>query len=218
MSFFHLSFPFWLLLGLFGVIFSVSPIWAQPDPSEYKLVVDEDFVRIYEKWITQKNQGQVREIKVEFTVYADAQRILDCLQEENLINQWTKNHKSCKVTYQDKATWVVSILYPIPWPSKNKEGIILHSLKSFSPEGFFVALTSQDQPLYRLDPNASLLGKTEGFWTAVRQKTGAYLMTYQVPTQQDQVLPRWVTDPIVRNNLVNSMAALRDLAQSDISQ
>ncbi len=40
-------------------------------------------------------------------------------------------------------------------------------------------------------------------------------MTYKVVTQQDQVLPRWVTDPIVRNNLVQSMAALRELAQPE---
>lgn len=211
----HFLTPLWLPLNLLGVMIIVTPGWAQPEMNEYKLVVDEDFVRIYERWVSQKEQGTVREVKVEFTVYADAQRILDCLQQESLINQWTQNHKACKVVAKDKANWEVSILYPVPWPARNKEGIIAHSVKRFSQEGFHVALSSLDHPPYRLDPSASLLGKTAGSWTATRQKTGAFLMTYKVVTQQDQVLPRWVTDPIVRNNLVHSMVALRDLAQSD---
>ncbi len=38
--------PLWLLLGLLGMIVSSAPAWGQTDPKEYKLVTDEDFVRI----------------------------------------------------------------------------------------------------------------------------------------------------------------------------
>jgi hypothetical protein len=111
----------------------------------------------------------------------------------------------------------VDILYPLPWPARNQEAVISHRLDYLSAAGFRIELTSDDQPPKRLDPKSSLVLKTKGSWTAVRQKTGAFLLSYKVLTMQNRGLPRWLFDPIIRSNMVHSMSALRELAQSDIN-
>jgi hypothetical protein len=54
---------------------------------------------------------------------------------------------------------------------------------------------------------------TKGKWMLEEKKKGITQITYFISTDRSTTLPRWVSDPIVRNNLFETMTAFKNILE-----
>jgi hypothetical protein len=55
----------------------------------------------------------------------------------------------------------------------------------------------------------------EAMWKLIAGRNGTTRVEYSVFSNQMPIYPRWITDPIIQNNLIHSMSALRNLSEQN---
>ncbi|MCB0635557.1 MAG: hypothetical protein KDC54_03010 [Lewinella sp.] len=204
---------YWLLtlclLAGRGDDLAVKPRSLPPVGGPFEPVTSEDGIELYERWHTQPGGGSFRELKAVFTLTATAGRLVRVLREEQLARQWMQRVETVRCRpAQRMDDWVTYVHYDLPWPARDHDCVLAYQRHDRT-----VRFWSVDREEFPEQPGITRMEGVSGRWVFDELGEGRVRVSYFIQTTQVSPLPRWVTDPLVRGNLLSTMAAYRTLAE-----
>ncbi|SDD49161.1 SRPBCC family protein [Niabella drilacis] len=202
--------PILLLLVLVAGLLSAAP------SGDFKLVKISDGIRLYERWVMH-NGNKVRELKLSFDVVgAGAADVVALLKDAGKGSRWNVKSSQYKITpTRDENVWLNYIRYSLPWPMEDQDCSLRYSYAKgnpFSHSGiiYFESIRHQVYPQFK---NVTRLEGTAGRWVVDELAQNQSRITYQILTNKSGSVPRWVSDPIVYDNILTTMARFKSLLQ-----
>lgn len=193
----------------------MSAVFTQPLPAAmpvtggFKLVKQADNIFLYERWIDAAASGKVREIKAVFLVRTSVPSIISLLKDPGRGRDWNANAKDYRILPQaDGNRWISYVQYDIPWPFDDQDCCL-----AFHFSGNEVSFESTDNAAFPVAEGMQRITGTRGKWVLENMHSGNVRVTYLITTDRSKKIPRWVSDPIVHNNLFKTMARFKELAE-----
>ncbi len=188
---------------------------SPPETEPFKLVVEKEGIRAFERWHAPPNGRPYRELKAVFRVQAKESALLAALREEQKAMLWMQNVAQFQVLPGGQNShWRAYIRYGLPWPARDHDCVVSYQWAR-PAEGRAVA-TFQSARLSTHPPQEGVhrIQGLSGRWEFLAQADGRYEVAYYIMTTEASPIPRFVLDPIVRSNLLKTMAAFRQVAGS----
>ncbi len=183
------------------------------DSSGYLLVKKSKGIELYEKWYQISTTTKAREVKVIYTINASMASAAALIENESKATQWNKASSMYRIIPKDENSWISYIQYDLPWPMDNQD-CVLQYVVSRSPENDLVIdFKSVDHEIFPVSSNITRISDVKGKWIFRQTPTGTQV-EYSITTLPSPTLPRWVTDPLVRNNLIDTMDEFRAILEA----
>lgn len=200
----------WLLLFLMysGTAVAHNPI-GPPDTLGFVLVKQVEGISIYERWFQRKPDEFAREVKAKFTVAAPAKSALALMRDETRGTEWNKRARTFKVLHDKDGVWFSYIEYDLPWPISNQDCVLRHH-QTVSRNELKVEFRDVHHPAFPPQQRIQRIPEISGKWI-FRETPHGLDVEYYVTTLPNATLPTWVTDPIIRNNLAETLSAFREI-------
>lgn len=203
------------ILFLMQLIFCCGLLSAAPS-GDFKMVKTSNGIALYERWVMH-NGNKVRELKVSFVVAgAGLTDVVALLKDAQKGSRWNVKSSAYKITpTRDVHVWLNYIRYSLPWPMEDQDC----SLKYFyhaapvparSNTIYFESVRHQVYPPLK---NVTRLEGTSGKWIIDQLDRNQSRITYQILTNKSVTVPRWVSDPIVYDNMLTTMFRFKSLLQ-----
>lgn len=189
----------------------VSVVSAQAN--DYKLVKKSGLVSLYEKWITAMNGEQAREIKIVFHVNASPEQAVALLKDQSKGSKWNKRADIYNILAgANDNSWFSYVRYDLPWPVGDQDCCLQYSMKTLptATEVLFQSVTHTQFPLKK---GVGRISGTRGKWLFEKGDGAKMKVTYIVSANRNSKLPRVITDPLVRDNMIESMDLFTSLLE-----
>lgn len=176
----------------------------------YELVRQENNISIYSRWIQVDEERSARQVKVTFVVNAPAEQALSVLTNDSSFTSWmggTRDYR--RVHTIDSGNWYSYIQFSIPWPLKDQDCIIHYEVRVNSDHYKEILLHGEPDYLAAVD-GVTRICHMEGTWKLVSAGPNRTLIEYIIFSRQASSFPRWITDPIIQNNMIRTMTAFRE--------
>lgn len=202
-----------LLIGFFNTCFMLSrDTHAKSQNTDFVLIKKDKNISIYEKWIKVDNIRSARQLKVEFMVNASIEKIVSIIKDDKNTTHWMKSTKTYYILKKlDQNNWYLYVQFSVPWPLNNQDCIIKYELlPSSSDKRTEIRLTGL--PYYLKEyKNVKRISDLEGAWILSNQGIKSTRVEYYIFSKQKPMFPRWLTDPIMQNNMISTMNAFREI-------
>lgn len=180
----------------------------------FRLVKEDGTLRLYERWTA----AGVREIKAVFRVKAVIPAVVALLQNEKQGTSWNSGTTSYKIVrHPGDSGWITYVRYNIPWPLSDQDCCLGYVYRGRDNGGtaelMFESVSSSHFPVY---PNITRITGTKGRWILEEQPQGVLQITYFITTDRSKTIPRWVSDPIIHDNLFKTMSRFKGLLEKGV--
>ncbi|MBL7873978.1 MAG: hypothetical protein JNM78_20365 [Cyclobacteriaceae bacterium] len=205
-----LSKKFFLLITL---VCSHVFVHGQSTSEEYGIVLKNEKITLYERWIFFPDTNvKARQIQGVFETFASMDKILTTVVDETKIKEWQTNLIKYQYIPGSDSIWHTYALYKMPWPLNNQDYLLKYTLRKRTDN--LMVLSFQDSLDERLAPlNKNVDRKpTIGQWQFEKLSNGKTQVIYTIVTKPSGY-PRFITDPIVRNNLMSIINNLIEVAE-----
>jgi hypothetical protein len=125
---------------------------------------------------------------------------------------WNPRVKTYKVLSPEETSWVCYIEYDLPWPVSNQDCVLQYKLLQHSAESVEITFKGMEHPLFPRRKRIERIADIRGRWIFTRTSEGISV-EYYISTTPSSTLPSWVTDPIIRNNLIETLASFRKILE-----
>lgn len=205
------------LLFLFVAI-SVPGFCQTEDKEGFILVRSEPPIELRERWIEFPNRKPVvtsRELKTEFTVNAPISKIIDLLKDESQVKTWQGHVSHYKIYLKtDTAQWDEYSRHDIPWPLSDQDSFMEYKLTEIVANKEYMItfrsrIDNQVAPVYQNINRIELVGS----WQFLLVSSGVVRVTYRIQSAPTTGIPRMIIDPVVRNNLMETIRLLTEIAE-----
>lgn len=197
------------------LLFVTSGLMAQQAEPAFDLVKADSPVYIYERWVTfpGKPDVQAREVKGDFVVASTIPKILQLLRDEARIGDWQSHLDEFRVYPLTDSTWLEYSLHDIPWPMSDQEHFLRYDLKKIEAGKVYVITfqSLEDSKLAPLNDSYTRL-ELSGSWHLEQVEPNRVNVSYRIFSTPSSI-PRFLTDPIVRSNLMSTIKSLTKLAE-----
>lgn len=181
--------------------------------SEFVLVKESQNVKLYERWFTMKSGERCREIKVECAIKVDMEAALSLIQNGSKAKDWNKGASVYRILPQKDHGWVSYIQYKLPWPIDNQDCVLQNKWQIISEDFAVVKFKSIRHDSFPEYQRVERIPYVEGRWVFT-QSQSVTLAEYYITTIPNSRLPRMVTDPIIRNNLISTIDNFRSCLEN----
>jgi hypothetical protein len=186
---------------------------ADPDTADFVLVKENDGISIYERWLTIKPDQQAREIKATFLLRARPNEAVALIKDESRGRQWNKNTRAYKIISQNDNNWFGYIQYDLPWPVSNQDCVLQYN-QNYSGNSLRVEFHEARHPSFPIQKRIQRIPEINGRWIFTETEMGV-AVEYYISTTPSTTLPGWLTDPIIRNNLIETLQVFREILEGD---
>lgn len=204
------------LLGCFLVLMTQSIYAGRDGEGEYKLVMKDDVLSLYERWIPGGEGEQVREIKAVFVVRSSVEAVINLITNESRGKEWNVNAGKYNVLHGGvNGGWITYTRYSIPWPFGDQDCCLSYTVHK-DPGNPRIGVLGFESVLHHQFPvtaSVTRINGTKGKWLMEDAGNGQMKVSYIISTHRSKKVPRWVADPIVRKNLFSTMASFRSLLE-----
>ena len=166
---------------------------------------------MYERWNEINVDHMVREVKVVYTIKASIESAAALITNEDKATQWNKASSMYKIIANKKNEWVSYIQYDLPWPMDNQDCVLQYSALS-EENKHIINFKSIEHEIFPTSKNVTRIEDINGKWIFKPTATGT-VVEYSITTTPSPTLPRWVTDPLVRSNLIDTMDEFRNILE-----
>lgn len=204
---------------VFGLTACCATIFAQTGTHDgFELVRDEDNIRVYERWVTFPGSNPpiiAREVKSEFFAKAQILQALSLIRDQSKIGSWQKHVSDFKVYPHADSVWYEYSYHNIPWPVSDQDHFLEYTIEdSHQSDGSFISFrTVENNTLQPVRENVSRM-TLSGSWYFQDTHDGRVKITYRILSMPGH-LPRFITDPVIRNNLMSTIRAFIDLLEEE---
>jgi hypothetical protein len=182
------------------------------DTADFTLVKTERGISLYERWYPITSTENARQIKATFTVRANSTDALSLLKDDSKGELWNKNTNDYRVVDVRGDSWVSYIQYDLPWPVKNQDCVLRYDTRE-STDDVSVTFQNTNHPAFPVKSRVQRIPEIEGKWIFKRSEDVLHV-EYYIATTPSKTLPGWVTDPIIRNNLVETLHVFRKILET----
>jgi len=181
---------------------------------QYILLKKDKNITLWYRWILLSDKRTTRELKAEFIVSAIPDQVLSVLRNDKLALQWMQGVK--EFNHLNKASencWFTYLQYEIPWPLSNQDCIIRYNLQiNGKDKGYYISLTGE--PGYiPAKQGVTRIPHLRGNWKIVPLGSKQSKVAYTIYSAQKPTFPRWITDPLIQNNLIKTMQAFNEITE-----
>lgn len=185
-----------------------------PGEGEYKLVMKDEVISLYERWIPGGEGEQVREIKAVFAVRSDVEAVISLITDQAKGKEWNINARQYNVLHHaDRTGWITYTRYSIPWPFGDQDCCLSYSVQkgAGNPRAGVIGFESVLNNQFPVTGSVTRITGTKGKWLLEDAGNGQMNVSYIISTHRSKKVPRWISDPIVRKNLFNTMSTFRSM-------
>ena len=196
---------------VFGLSACHTMISAQTGTHDgFEIVRDEDNILVFERWVTfPKSNPAVtaREVKSEFFVRGSITEALALLRDESRIGIWQKHVSEFKIFPDTDSVWHEYSYHDIPWPVSDQDHFLEYRIQDpVEDDGVFITCeTVQNSKLAPVRKGVSRM-TLSGSWYFQDIPGGKVKITYRILSMPGN-MPRFVTDPVIRSNLMSTVKA-----------
>ena len=183
------------------------------DSSEFELVKKAKGIELYERWYPMESGKLTREIKAVCTIKTSLESAIALLWNEEKGVDWNNGTNAYKVIPQKGNQWLCYIQYDLPWPLDDQDCVLLNTPNPISKDLVFVHFNTIEHPSFPEKEQVSRIPFVKGKWV-FQQKEGGIRAEYYITTTPSSILPRQVTDPIIRHNLISTLDRYRNLLEN----
>lgn len=198
----------------FGFLICYHPSLSQTGTNDgFELVRNEDNILIYERWVTFPGSDPpvlAREVKSEFFIRATVTAAVALIRDETKISVWQHHVSEFKVYPQTDSIWHEYSYHDIPWPVSDQDHFLEYTVEDpIEDDGIFITFrTVENRTLAPLRKNVSRM-TLSGSWYLQEAGDGKIKATYRILSMPGS-LPRFITDPVIRNNLMSTVRSYID--------
>lgn len=204
---------------VFGLTACCITIFAQTGTHDgFELVRDEDNIHVYERWVTFPGSNPpiiAREVKSEFYARSEIQYALSLIRDQSKIGSWQKHVSEFKVYPHTDSVWYEYSYHDIPWPVSDQDHLLEYAIEDpLDSDGTFITFrTIENSNLQPVRENVSRM-TLAGSWYFQDSPDGRIKITYRILSMPGR-LPRFITDPVIRNNLMSTIRAFIALLEKE---
>jgi hypothetical protein len=208
-----------LRLGVcvFGaMVYSMTATAQTGTHDGFEVVRDEDNILVYERWVTFPGSDPpvtAREVKSEFLVKTKVPYALSLIRDESKLKLWQKHVSEFKVYPHTDSVWFEYSYHDIPWPVSDQDHFLQYTIEDpEESDGVFITFrTVENTQLAPERKNVSRM-TLAGSWYFQDMRDGKIRITYRILSMPGS-LPRFITDPVIRNNLMSTVRAYIDILE-----
>lgn len=189
-----------------------------PLVDEFKLVKQQGNISLYERWIEVNQAEKVRELKAVFSVRSEIPAVVRLFKNPSKSKEWNVNAKEYSVLAgPDENTWITYLKYDIPWPMDDQDCCLSYQYRGNAGNENFAELyfESTTHSRFPVTSNTTRITGTKGRWILQKEPAGNLTITYLVKTDRSKKIPRWMSDPIVHNNLFKTITSLKNMLENN---
>jgi hypothetical protein len=208
-----------LKLGVCIVSFSFyhSVISAQTGTHDgFELVRKDDKISVYERWITFPKSNPpitAREVKSEFFIKGDVRNALALMQDETQIKAWQKHVSEFKVYPSTDSVWHEYSYHNIPWPVSDQDHFLEYRIEDpLLSDGIFITFETVKNDSVAPERKGVSRMTLSGSWYLQQIDDDRIKVTYRILSMPGN-LPRFITDPVIRNNLMSTVEAYIEIIE-----
>jgi hypothetical protein len=196
---------------VFGLSASDTIILAQTGTHDgFELIRREENIFVYERWITFPKSNppiKAREVKSEFYIKGDIEDALALIQDEDQIKVWQKHVSEFKVYPHTDSIWYEYSYHDIPWPVSDQDHFLKYRIEDpVETDGVFITFeTVENNTLAPVRKGVSRM-TLAGSWYFQEIAGEKIKVTYRILSMPSSI-PRFFTDPVIRNNLMSTVKA-----------
>jgi hypothetical protein len=211
MLIFRLSICAYALFGILTAQHAFGAAQELADTTEFALVRNSNGINIYERWYSITGGRQAREVKAVFTVEAEPAAALALIKDDSRGREWNSGTKSYSVVPAGAGRWICHIEYDFPWPLSNQDCVLQYTEKC-SADGVEICFRGADHPSFPVRKRVQRIPDIRGKWVLKKSRQGT-AVEYFITTKPSETFPAWVTDPVVRGNLLETLDSFRQILQ-----
>ncbi len=201
----------------FVALFIATSLFAYPIiTSDFKIVKKEGNITLYERWITGSQREQVRELKAEFSVKCKIEDVVKLLKNETLGTQWNRNASAFKIVDSgNQCDWINYIRYDMPLLFDDQDCCLQYKLPltDISNNQFLqIPFQSINSPAFPTKKGVKRITGINGEWK-LEQLNNELKIIYIISSDRSTSVPRFISDPIIHQNLFKSMANFQTLLE-----
>ena len=191
------------------VFLSILLISNGTSATDFKLVKTVNGISLYERWVPH-NGNTERELKAVFEITgAGLPDIITLLRDADKGNLWNTRASQYKIAgTTDQNTWLNYIRYKLPWPMDDQDCSLKYQAFPVANAIFFESVS---HPAYPRIKNVSRLEGTSGKWMIENGTVNRTKIVYQIITNKSTDVPRWISDPIVYDNIITMLSKFKKL-------
>jgi hypothetical protein len=197
-------------IALVSFLFITCQLSAQA-PAEtdgYTIVRQDEKITMYERWLPYPGTTiSSRQIKCVFQANVEPSKMVGYLYEEAKIKTWQENILEYIITPKNDSVWVAYSYYRIPWPLDNQDYLLQYAVQKKNENKIVLNFTHlEDEKLGALRKGVDRR-PTTGKWELEKVGNAKTKITYTI-TSLPLNTPRFITDRIVHNSLMNTIHKL----------
>lgn len=201
-----------------SLVFAVAPhLWATTqrtaDTTAFSLVRSLNGVRLYERWYPIAGGKQARELMARFDVKADQAAAVALIRDQGRGTKWNSGTRTYRIFPSGNGAWLCHIEYDFPWPVNDQDCVLQFSERQ-TDDFLEVSFRGMDHPSIPARRNVRRIHDIAGKWIFKRMEAGISV-EYFITTKPSTTLPAWITDPIIRNNLIETLSSFRNMLETD---
>ena len=201
---------FLLLFLCSGLTFLKAPIPATP----FELVDEEEGIRLYERWHKTADGRSYRELKTILRVKANTHELIRTLREEPLAKKWMRRGDNVRsFSGKHERHWYAYVHYGLPWPARDHDVTISYQQAGSSAGQMVINFESVKLKSYPVKEDIERITGLSGRWEFHSLGNGDMEVLYFIQTTKASSIPRFITDPIVRSNMMRTMEGFREVAE-----
>jgi len=183
----------------------------------FVLVKSEPPFEVHERWVEFPGKKPVvtsRELKTEFTVNASISKIIGIIKDESRVKAWQGHVSKYKLYLKaDTTVWEEYSCHDIPWPLSDQDSFMEYKLTEVTPEKEYI-INFKSRVDKKIAPEYENINRIEliGSWKFVWVSPNVVRVTYRVQSVPKTHIPRMIVDPVIRNNLVETVKSLAEIA------
>ncbi|MEO8474699.1 MAG: hypothetical protein ABI477_21040 [Chryseolinea sp.] len=207
------------LIVLFVVLqLSQGTAFAQEKDKEgFTLVRQDRNISVFEKWMTWPGStppDPSRELKCEFyyknTIYAG----LHLIKDDKQVMNWQTHVSEYKIyLQQDTTAWFEYSYHDIPWPVSDQDHYMEYKVVAKSPTLLLITFKSRVNNNVAPQRKGVTRLQLTGSWTLEQVSPEKVKATYRVLSKPIDI-PKIFIDPIIRGNMVTTMAEFSNIIEA----
>ncbi|MEQ9591623.1 MAG: hypothetical protein RLN86_03440 [Cyclobacteriaceae bacterium] len=188
------------------------------DDIEFSLIKKEGNISIYERWVTFPGSDPpqaAREVKGEFTIRTTPLEALKLIKDEERLKSWQSHVSEFKVhSLTDTSQWYEYSYHDIPWPVSDQDHLLIYRLKKLAHDELLITFKSFENKALAPERKGVTRMKLQGSWRLTKISDTQIKATYRIISQPIGI-PKFITDPIVRRNLMSTIESFVELLEKE---
>lgn len=202
-------------IGILMLVWVLNTGFTTHEGDGYKLVKNDQQIALYERWVINDQKHQVRELKAVFKIKAGLPAICSLLTDASKGASWNKYARVYQIQGNQRE-WFTYIRYRTPWPFGDQDCCLRYqfNMQEANPSTVQLQFESALHQQFPEQSSTTRITGIKGSWLLTKSTNNQIDVVYQISSHKSASIPRWVSDPIVRNNIIDSMDAFRQLLEN----